>query len=488
MTLRVGEGTVQCPKCGYAPIHDANAMRDEPPPRQRERDLADVRPISRHEPSPRQESLFYSGMLALKRGDRRLARQHFLSALELNQAFTDPWFWLVSTTDDPAEQHKYLEWVLGYEPDHMEAIKAMALLEGRLKQEDLMPKPPEDIHPRAPKGKGTIRRLSPRGPVEAQAAKMTCPQCGGKLTYDVVQRKVICWNCHYQRNIEVRADAHQDMLVEALLKRKYQAQRWEATARALVCGSCGATVTLSARTMTDQCAFCGSPRVLVSDNKDSFEQPDGIIPFMYTADEALEAVRTKMNKGIRALTRFFRDAISRDEAHPMYVPFWAFDAMAQMRWSYPSTIYKGEDAFMMTDVLALASDTLERKRVEQILPFDLHQMRKYDPRYLSDWPAEIYHLDVDEASLHARQEISQRGKRKIQAVKASSKRVRRRGRSEETVKLHISPANISGMTYRLLLAPVWLVLLYEEDGDVRRCLVNGQTGKVAIGGRLGGIF
>ncbi len=37
------------------------------------------------------------------------------------------------------------------------------------------------------------------------------------------------------------------------------------------------------------------------------------------------------------------------------------------------------------------------------------------------------------------------------------------------------------MTFRLLLLPVWIALLAEQDGDRRIGLVNGQTGKVALG-------
>jgi len=39
-----------------------------------------------------------------------------------------------------------------------------------------------------------------------------------------------------------------------------------------------------------------------------------------------------------------------------------------------------------------------------------------------------------------------------------------------------------------VLLPAWQVLLHEDDGDVRRALVNGQTGEVAISGRLRGII
>ena len=40
---------------------------------------------------------------------------------------------------------------------------------------------------------------------------------------------------------------------------------------------------------------------------------------------------------------------------------------------------------------------------------------------------------------------------------------------------------IQNMSFRLVLLPVWVASLMEDDGDVRAALVNGQTGKVALG-------
>jgi hypothetical protein len=41
--------------------------------------------------------------------------------------------------------------------------------------------------------------------------------------------------------------------------------------------------------------------------------------------------------------------------------------------------------------------------------------------------------------------------------------------------------SVRQMSFRLLLLPVWVAALTEEDGDVRAALVNGQTGQVALG-------
>jgi hypothetical protein len=40
---------------------------------------------------------------------------------------------------------------------------------------------------------------------------------------------------------------------------------------------------------------------------------------------------------------------------------------------------------------------------------------------------------------------------------------------------------VKQMHFRLLLLPVWVGMLEEQDGDRRPALVNGQTGKVVLG-------
>lgn len=479
MTFRVSSARVECAHCGYAPIDDANRKYiDEKPQQTIPADLADVRPMSQHKPSVRQESLFYEGLLALKRGDRAGARRYFQSALELDKAFTDPWFWLASTTDKPAEQRRYLEWVLAYEPDHIEAIKALALLDGRLKESDFNPKTTQ------------FSGATSAAALKAEADKMQCPQCAGKLTYDIVRRKVVCWHCNYKRDIEEQAGEEGiGMLAEALLKRKYKKRHWEGIERLLTCDNCGAAVTLSARTLTDQCMFCESARVLVSDNKQSFEQPDGIIPFRGSEAHAVQAVQKAMKSGLRGLMRFFRDDIAYEEARPVYIPFWAFDALVEVGWSYSGSPLKGKEAYMM-DETVVASNTLDKALVNELLPYELSHLKKYDTHYLSNWPAEIYHLDVDEASLNARQVMSKKARRRVEFSKPSTKRYSKgiSTRQEQSVSLHVSSPHISNMTYRLVLLPVWVVLLHEDDGDIRRCLVNGQTGAVSVAGKLGGLL
>jgi hypothetical protein len=50
--------------------------------------------------------------------------------------------------------------------------------------------------------------------------------------------------------------------------------------------------------------------------------------------------------------------------------------------------------------------------------------------------------------------------------------------SEEVVNVS---SMVRTMSFRLLLLPVWIATLIEDDGDVRIGLVNGQTGQAVLG-------
>jgi hypothetical protein len=56
----------------------------------------------------------------------------------------------------------------------------------------------------------------------------------------------------------------------------------------------------------------------------------------------------------------------------------------------------------------------------------------------------------------------------------------RKDTGDEKVEITIFSA-VRDMNFRLLLLPVWVATLTEEDGDLRTALVNGQTGRVVLG-------
>jgi hypothetical protein len=95
-------------------------------------------------------------------------------------------------------------------------------------------------------------------------------------------------------------------------------------------------------------------------------------------------------------------------------------------------------------------------------------MIAYEPSLLARYPASLYTLDFSAASLEARSAASQQ-MRQLHGEGA--------GRD---VDVNVFTSVIQ-MSFMLVLMPVWVATLTERDGDLRLALINGQTGRIALG-------
>lgn len=403
-----------------------------------------------------------AAMFALARNDSDGARLALRAALEISEDYVDAWLQLAALAEDRPGQRTYLEHALAADPTNPIARKAILMLDG-------------ELDPVAPPG-------GPLAPGQATGQQLTCPQCGGALTYDEAQKRVTCAFCGYQvldANEMTRGDHHSTVL-EATLKRKYAGKTWNIGHQWLRCTACGAIATISQRTLTTTCRFCHSRHVIQESVNSQFEQPDLIVPFTVDIQAAHTAIEEKMRSGIRAITRFFSDAIARIDLYGGYLPFWIFDADMVVNWSWTNAPAHGKHPVLLSDVPYLATPSPPRQLLDKVEPYDLLHGVDYDPRLLAIYPAQLYTLDIVQASIDVRTKLGRLAMRQAE----TGLRVRRPsngyGGDDDPGSLRMN-AYTAFLTYRLALLPVWIGLLVEEDGDIRQVLVNGQTGKVAVG-------
>ena len=100
-----------------------------------------------------------------------------------------------------------------------------------------------------------------------------------------------------------------------------------------------------------------------------------------------------------------------------------------------------------------------------IKDFSLGSGEVYDARYLAGWPAEIYQKNMAEASLDAR-------KQAVERVRASIY-----NEVPSVNNLRYSSANLSILSFKLVLIPLWFTEYKLEDHSYR-IIINGQTGSV----------
>jgi hypothetical protein len=100
-----------------------------------------------------------------------------------------------------------------------------------------------------------------------------------------------------------------------------------------------------------------------------------------------------------------------------------------------------------------------------ISTFDMKAVRPYDPRYLADWPAEVYDVPLAEASLDARSFAYSHFKDNLPHLLNTMKLI------------HTSSARLAVQSFKLVLLPVWMAEIPYAGGE-HLILINGQNGRV----------
>ena len=161
----------------------------------------------------------------------------------------------------------------------------------------------------------------------------------------------------------------------------------------------------------------------------------------------------------------------------LYLPLWTFDLGGSIDYtgeriqrqeggmgSQEPQVVRVSDSYpvLMGDLPIPASRKLSAPFVRLLPTFDLKPINPYDPRYLADWPAELYDVPMADASLDARQQAFARLKRDLPS---------------RLYPLQLTSASSARMTiesFRLNLLPVWMTEVW-CGGRSHLVLINGQN-------------
>jgi uncharacterized Zn finger protein (UPF0148 family) len=460
-----------CAHCGFKRAETL----DEASARLRERgQRPNVALTTRVAVDQRARSLFDSGQDSLWRDDKAAAMRAFAQALDIQHDFADAHLWIAKTSDDPHVQRDHLGSILAHDPGHVEALHLLMVLDGTLTPEEA-----ERI-----RSGQTPAVQQAESALKTDVATLICPVCGGGLTVDEASGRVICRFCGHTAPLagSRQSNASSGALGAALLKRRAQKVRWVVGARILHCSRCGAERTIPAGRLSTVCPFCASTQVIQQDALNTIEQPFGLVPFTVSEESAQAAIRERLKgMGERLAGLLDDNKVARATMEGIYLPFWVFDAVAEVSRttvdrrtpnSYPQAAtfrpyenVKMSDGLVGVSVPAVKSPAL----LGAVDEFDTGAAVAYEPKLLAKYPAALYDIEVDEAANGARTLISEQMRRRYG---------KNSGDSKVEVQVYTS---VLQMTFMLLLMPVWVVTLYERDGDVRPALVNGQSGAVTLG-------
>ena len=404
--------------------------------------------------------LLVRGIAAAKGNSKEEARFYLewvLRAPDADQEqLQQAWMQLAEITVDPKEKRNCLEQALAYNPMDPDARRALAILDGQLKPEDVID-PDQTSAPAAP---------ATAQPTEAR--RFVCTNCGGKMAFAADGNMLVCTYCGKRQSVLSAMDdgalVEEQNFTVALATAKGHST--PVATQSLKCQGCGAVFVLPPQTISAACPYCASAYVVEQKETRALIPPEGILPFTVTQEGAQRAVLDwYSSQGFKVLSV---------KALPsgVYLPVWTFDVGGEITWHClveQNETWQPRDGSQLVyenDMLILASHTLSADLTAEIDTFPRDKIVAYDARYLAGWPAETYQISVSDASIAARSRVLAKTRPQVEAsITESFKNLRL-----NTLKMVIE-------SYKLILVPMWIAR-YRYEKVWYNVAVNGQTGTV----------
>lgn len=306
-----------------------------------------------------------------------------------------------------------------------------------------------------------------------------------------------CPYCGHQEKIPTTAEQVEERSYEQYLQvRPNQLEQIAQGALDVQCQSCGAVVTFTPPEVARQCDFCGAQIVAQPKAADPMLAPEGVLPFGITQQQASAGLRQWLS------SRWFAPNALKHFAQPdaidgIYLPFWTYDSHTTSHYAgergeyyYETETYYERDAQgnqvqrqrqvrhtrwyhtsgtvtrWFDDILVPATTSLPQNRLEALEPWDLAELKPYEPAFLSGYKAQRYQVDLAQGFERAKQ---------VAAGVIQSDVRRDIGGDEQ--RIHNLQTHYSGITFKHLLLPVYAGA-YRFNQKVYQIVVNGRTGEI----------
>nr|WP_233148600.1 hypothetical protein [Rhodopirellula sp. MGV] len=265
------------------------------------------------------------------------------------------------------------------------------------------------------------------------------------------------------------------------------------------CKSCGSKLLLSAHQLSTVCPYCGSPSVISRPPSEDIPSPTFVIGFQIDRERASELARAWLRRGNWLAPTSFKKALP-NLIQGIYLPVYLYGTTAHSRYfakigenytetetyttrdangktvtrtrTVTKTEYRslqGQHATYVMDVIVSASKGVSNAKFQEIEPYDLRAIRRFQPSMIAGWTAEEPSRSQAECFGLARQETHELIQRKLREFMP--------GDSHRDLQFD---TQFSREFIDFALLPVWcFAVRYSEDKPPIQILVNGQTGRVA---------
>ncbi len=322
-----------------------------------------------------------------------------------------------------------------------------------------------------------------------------CTSCGADLAYQPGTTSLACQYCGARNEITQRQEDIEELDFHAFLNGKIESEE-QITEHFVKCECCGASCTLEPHVTAATCAYCATPLVIEQGTDETIIQPKSLLPFKLNKEKALSAFKQWVSKRWFAPNDLKKAALTFDHFKGVYIPYWTYDTatysayvgqrgdyyyetqtytetkdgesvtktrqIQKTRWSSVS----GQINILFDDILIPATNSLPKKCIEKLEPWDLTNLVPYEKSFLSGFLAEKYQVDIREGFKRAKT-IADRAIR--QRVKEDIGGDKQRITSLKT--------NHTDITFKHMLLPVF-VCAYRFKDKTYQFLVNGRTGEV----------
>lgn len=423
------------------------------------------------------KDLLKTGIIEAKAGHKDSARRYLDRAVYMSRdhdVMAEAWYWLAQVMDDVTEKRKAIENCLAHDLQHARARKMLAVLDGKLKEDEIIN--PDKLPP------------APEGLRAADADRFMCPKCGGRMAFSADGQSLVCDYCTRTNALgfSPKPAEEKDFVTAMATMRGHGKPLNE---QVFHCEGCGSEFLLPPSQISATCIYCDSPHVVNWEDTKDLLAPDGVLPHKFNQDQVtkflinwVESNKIKPDRGGARSPRPY------NRPRGLYLPLWTFDIGGEI--DYTGEVYANDDEgnvisligsshqrpvmkrvtdsypVLVDDLPIPASRKLSAVFLELIPSFELKSVKPYDPRFLADWPAEVYDIPMAEASLDAR------GQAYAQLKKDLPYNI------SPTKLIHSSSAKMAIESFKLVLLPVWMTEL-PFGGREHLVLINGQNGVVA---------
>ena len=248
------------------------------------------------------------------------------------------------------------------------------------------------------------------------------------------------------------------------------------------CPSCGARVMTDATTAATTCHYCHNPVVLSGKLSGEYE-PDMVIPFVLTQEQAAEQFR-KHCQGRTFLPKDFYSEDQIQNLYGVYYPYWVVDAEVSGRYTAVGEVERitrnGDDRHIhitsfdversgdvsLREMTGAAISNAESGLLDYILPFELAKGQDFSMTFLSGFRAEMRNREKKDLQPEMEQT----------KLELTRQLLRREVGSYSSLHSEQVKMDTLSEKWRYALLPVWVVT-YKYGEKIFMYGVNGQTGK-----------